>query len=188
MKSTSSTPTFRVARNFVSHQLFNVSTNKQHYNITTMAIIASVRRPVCLRNQLTSITPLQQTRNATFIKRPKLPYTFTQLIKLSDGSTFLHRTTSPQAVYQSMKDTKNTLLWNPSDQKLANVEEDEAGLLKRFRGRFGRGWDAEVVRETTDDEVVQEEEEPVDSLLDLMNASAQEADRLKPAKKEKKKK
>jgi hypothetical protein len=25
------------------------------------------------------------------------------------------------------------------------VEEDEAGRLKRFRGRFGRGWDAEVV-------------------------------------------
>lgn len=24
-----------------------------------------------------------------------------------------------------------------------NVEEDDAGRLKRFRGRFGRGWDAE---------------------------------------------
>jgi len=31
------------------------------------------------------------------------------------------------------------------------VEEDEAGRLKRFRGRFGRGWDAEVV--TTAEEV-----------------------------------
>lgn len=48
-------------------------------------------------------------------------------------------------IYRSNKDTKNNPLWNPSSQKLANVEEDEAGRLKRFRGRFGRGWDAEVV-------------------------------------------
>lgn len=35
-------------------------------------------------------------------------------------------------------------MWNPSSQKLANVEEDEAGRLRAFRKRFGRGWDAEV--------------------------------------------
>lgn len=67
------------------------------------------------------------------------------MITLSDGSTYLHRTTSPVPIYRSTKDTKNNPLWNPSSQKLANVEEDEAGRLKRFRGRFGRGWDAEVV-------------------------------------------
>lgn len=67
------------------------------------------------------------------------------MITLSDGSTYLHRTTSPTPIYRSTKDTKNNPLWNPSSQKLANVEEDEAGRLKRFRGRFGRGWDAEVV-------------------------------------------
>ena len=34
-------------------------------------------------------------------------------------------------------------MWNPSSQKLLNIEEDEAGRLKRFRKRFGRGYDAE---------------------------------------------
>ena len=37
------------------------------------------------------------------------------------------------------------MLWNPSSQKLANVEEDEAGRLKRFRKRFGRGFDVEAL-------------------------------------------
>lgn len=86
----------------------------------------------------------QQVRHATLIRRPKRPYTFTQLITLSDGSTFLHRTTSPQPIYKTTKDTKNTALWNPSSQKLLNVEEDEAGKLRRFRQRFGRGFDVDA--------------------------------------------
>lgn len=88
-----------------------------------------------------------QIRHATLLRRPKRPYTFTQLITLSDGSTFLHRTTSPLPVYRSSKDTRNNVLWNPSSQKLLNVEEDEAGRLRAFRARFGRGWDAEAVEE-----------------------------------------
>lgn len=87
---------------------------------------------------------VQQVRHATLLRRPKRPYTFTQLITLSDGSTFLHRTTSPQSVYQTTKDTKNHILWNPSSQKLLGVEEDEAGRLKRFRDRFGRGFDIDA--------------------------------------------
>lgn len=86
----------------------------------------------------------QQVRHASLMRRPKRPYTFTQLVTLSDGSTFVQRTTSPQPVYRSTKDVRNNPLWNPSSQKLLNVEEDEAGRLKRFRGRFGRGWDAEA--------------------------------------------
>jgi hypothetical protein len=66
---------------------------------------------------------------------------------LSDGSTFTHRTTSPLPVYKSNKDTRNTPLWNPSNAKMANVEEDEAGRLRAFRKRFGRGWDAEGARD-----------------------------------------
>lgn len=86
----------------------------------------------------------QQVRHATLLRRPKRPYTFTQLVTLSDGSTFLHRTTSPAPVYKSTKDQRNTPLWNPSSQKLLNVEEDEAGKLRAFRAKFGRGWDAET--------------------------------------------
>jgi hypothetical protein len=86
-----------------------------------------------------------QIRHATLLRRPKRPYTFTQLVTLSDGSTFLQRTTSPVSVYKSSKDIRNTPLWNPSSQKLLNIEEDEAGKLASFRAKFGRGWDAEQV-------------------------------------------
>jgi hypothetical protein len=87
---------------------------------------------------------LQQVRHATLIRRPKRPYTFTQLVTLTDGSTYLHRTTSPLPVYRSTKDARNSPTWNPSSQKLLNVEEDEAGKLRSFRAKFGRGWDAEA--------------------------------------------
>lgn len=83
-------------------------------------------------------------RHATLLRRPKRPYTFTQLITLSDGSSFTLRTTNPQPVYKSTKDIRNSPLWNPSSQKLLNVEEDEAGKLAAFRAKFGRGWDADA--------------------------------------------
>lgn len=63
---------------------------------------------------------------------------------LSDGSMIVTRTTSPLPVYRCIKDTRNHPLWNPSSQRLANLEEDEAGRLRAFRKRFGRGWDAEA--------------------------------------------
>lgn len=86
-----------------------------------------------------------QTRNATLIRRPKRPYAFTQVVQLSDGSTFTLRTCSPHSLYKSTKDTRNHVMWNPSEKSLKNVEVDEAGKLAAFRGRYGRGWDAESV-------------------------------------------
>jgi hypothetical protein len=85
----------------------------------------------------------QQTRNATLIRRPKRPYTFTQLVTLTDGSAYLQRTTSPLAVYRSTKDMRNSPMWNPSSQVFLNVEEDEAGKLRKFREKFGRSWDSQ---------------------------------------------
>ena len=105
-----------------------------------------LRRPAVLSRSYKSIQHTQ-VRNATLLKRPQRPYTFTQLVTLSDGSTFLHRTTSPFSVYKSTKDVRNSALWHPSSRKLLNVEEDEAGRLRAFRERFGRGWDAEAVEE-----------------------------------------
>lgn len=100
----------------------------------------------------------QQVRHATLIKRPKRPYTFTQLVTLSDGSTYTQRTTSPSPIYKSTKDTRNTPLWNPSSQKLLNVEADEAGKLRAFREKFGRGWDATRKGSEREDEVDEAEE------------------------------
>lgn len=46
-------------------------------------------------------------------------------------------------MYRSTKDTRNHPLWQPSLDSLRNVEQDEAGRLRAFRERFGRGWDLE---------------------------------------------
>ncbi|KAI0544014.1 hypothetical protein F4679DRAFT_62767 [Xylaria curta] len=98
-----------------------------------------------------SHTPLSHTpsRAATLIKRPKRPYSFTQLVQLSDGSTYTMRTSSPLGMYKSTKDTRNHALWNPNEKSLQNVEVDEAGKLAAFRERFGRGWDAAAPVEDT---------------------------------------
>ena len=112
-----------------------------------------------------------QCRHATLLRRPKRPYTFTQLVTLSDGSTFTHRTTSPQSVYRSTRDTRNAPLWNPSSERLLNVEEDEAGRLAAFRSRFGRGWDA---ANTVPANIASEVDEDDDNLLDLISSFGQE--------------
>ncbi|RDA85275.1 hypothetical protein CP532_2343, partial [Ophiocordyceps camponoti-leonardi (nom. inval.)] len=84
---------------------------------------------------------LQQTRNATFIPRPRRPYIFTQMVQLTDGSTYTVRTTTPNPLYRPAKDTRNTLTWQPSEKALHNLELDEAGKLAGFRGRYGRSFD-----------------------------------------------
>lgn len=127
-------------RNHTSSITYALPPIQSAYPFTMLS--ATRKRTLCPRCSLH-----QQIRHASLIRRPKRPYTFTQLITLSDGSTFTHRTTSPQPIYRSTKDTKNTILWNPSSQKLLNIEEDEAGRLKRFRARFGRGFDVESVDE-----------------------------------------
>ncbi|KXH66637.1 mitochondrial ribosomal protein [Colletotrichum salicis] len=99
----------------------------------------------------TSLLPIQQSRAATFIPRPRRPYTFTQLIQLSDGSTYTVRTTSPSPLVRSAKDSRNHALWQPSDKSLKNVEVDEAGKLAAFRERFGRGFDLAAKKPTEEE-------------------------------------
>ncbi|KAK3940807.1 hypothetical protein QBC46DRAFT_384268 [Diplogelasinospora grovesii] len=156
-----------------------------------------------------------QTRNATFVPRPRRPYMFTQLVQLSDGSTFTVRTTSPTALYKSTKDSRNHLLWQPSEKSLRNVELDEAGKLAAFRERFGRGWDLDAKQPTEETtppitapqpaapssqtttpaatatqpaqlEEAEEAEDPFDSMTDLISAYAKHDDKLAPQKEEKK--
>lgn len=56
-----------------------------------------------------------------------------------------------------------------------NVEEDEAGRLKRFRKRFGRGYDAESMsvgeekRDGMDDGIEGAEDMNEENLLDLIS-------------------
>ncbi|KAI1169392.1 hypothetical protein F5B18DRAFT_21845 [Nemania serpens] len=108
----------------------------------TLPITSYGQQPLLLPKP--SHTPLSRTpsRAATLIRRPRRPYAFTQLVQLSDGSTYTVRTSSPLGLYKSTKDTRNHALWNPNEKTLQNVEVDEAGKLAAFRSRFGHGWDA----------------------------------------------
>jgi hypothetical protein len=100
----------------------------------------------------TSTTYICQTcRHARLIKRPKRPYTFTQLVTLSDGSAFTMRTTSPIPVYRSTRDTRNSALWNPTSKELLSVEDDESGRLASFRSRFGTSFDVQRTPKKTDE-------------------------------------
>ncbi|KAF5018208.1 hypothetical protein F66182_9820 [Fusarium sp. NRRL 66182] len=133
---------------------------------------------------------LGQVRHATFIPRPRRPYTFTQLVTLSDGSAYTMRTTSPLPIYRAAKDTRNTLLWQPSEKSLKNVELDEAGRLAAFRERFGRAYDAGTAEEGGE---VEEEEAGGGSYADLITgyAPAQDANAMRdsgPKKQAKKRK
>ncbi|KAK0719866.1 hypothetical protein B0H67DRAFT_643172 [Lasiosphaeris hirsuta] len=133
----------------------------------------------------------QQLRHATFVLRPRRPYQFTQLVQLSDGSTFTVRTTMPSALYKSTKDSRNHVLWQPTEKSLRNIEVDEAGKLAAFRDRYGRGWDTEEVpdeeaeaaaaatqtahveakkAEATQDQQDAAGEDPFDSLVDLISS------------------
>jgi hypothetical protein len=52
---------------------------------------------------------------------------------------------------------------------LKNVEEDEAGRLRAFREKFGRGWDVEASEEMEGEGAGEEQEE---SLMDLISGYA----------------
>ena len=121
----------------------------------------------------------QQLRHATFIARPRRPYTFTQLVQLSDGSTYTRRTISPNPLYRAAKDTRNNLLWQPTERTLRNVELDEAGRLAAFRSRFGRGFDAaeaEGEEGAAEQQQQQQQEDDDGGFADLMSEYAPEAD------------
>ncbi|KAF1843953.1 uncharacterized protein K460DRAFT_342740 [Cucurbitaria berberidis CBS 394.84] len=136
--------------------------------IPSMSALRALRQSIHPQIQQTS-----QVRHATLLRRPKRPYTFTQLITLSDGSSFTLRTTNPQPVYKSAKDIRNSPLWNPSSQKLLNVEEDEAGKLAAFRSKFGRGWDADA----------EKGKKTEDHLLDLISGQGKMQAKQNDAKK-----
>ncbi|KAK1964387.1 hypothetical protein LY78DRAFT_146283 [Colletotrichum sublineola] len=124
-----------------------------HRPRTSISIASSSSSPLPY-NASTPVqrTSLTQTRAATFIPRPRRPYTFTQLIQLSDGSAYTVRSTSPTPLVRSAKDSRNHALWQPSDKSLKNVEVDEAGKLAAFRERFGRGFD--IAAAPTEEETV----------------------------------
>lgn len=96
----------------------------------------------------------------------------------------MHRTTSPLPIYRSTRDTRNSIMWNPSSSKLRSVEDDEAGRLAAFRAKFGRSWDANTPAEEAGADAdkggadakaaAAEAQEEEDNLLDLISSFGQE--------------
>lgn len=58
-------------------------------------------------------------------------------------------------------------MWQPSLDSLRNVEQDEAGRLRAFREKFGRGWDMEAA-----DDAEGAVEDAEESLMDLISGAA----------------
>lgn len=109
----------------------------------TTPLVVARKTTTPTASQTLVLPQTHQVRHATEVRRPMRPFKWTQIIQLSDGSTYTTRTTSPLPVYRSTKDTRNHLVWQPSDTTLQNVEVDEAGKLASFRARFGSGFDLE---------------------------------------------
>ncbi|CEI65875.1 hypothetical protein FVEN_g7452 [Fusarium venenatum] len=155
------------------------------------ATLSPIRTTLSTSSYSPSRLSLGQVRHATFIPRPRRPYTFTQLVTLSDGSAYTMRTTSPLPIYRAAKDTRNTLLWQPSEKSLKNVELDEAGRLAAFRERYGRAYDASSTEEGGENAEAAEDADG--SYADLITgyAPAQDANTMRdsgPKKQAKKRK
>lgn len=114
---------------------------------TASCLLSTTTTQSTSSTRISSASLRVHARHATFIARPRRPYKFTQMVRLSDGSTYTMRTTSPEPLYRPIKDTRNSLTWQPSEKSLRNVELDEAGRLAAFRERFGRGFDAAATEE-----------------------------------------
>ena len=114
--------------------------------MATPALRPLLRTPRATATPLFALRPctITQTRNANLIPRPKRPHLHDQIVILTDGSSFKQLTTSPRGVIRLTKDVRNNPLWNPSMKHLADIEEDEAGRLRRFRTRFGMGFESET--------------------------------------------
>lgn len=152
-----------------------------------MASLPSLAARRATAGPISRTTQTGQIRHASLLRRPHRPYTFTQLITLSDGSSYTQRTTSPAPIYKSTKDSRNHILWQPSMASLRNVEEDEAGRLKAFREKFGRGWDAEEVTEDGAEAAEEEEENFFDLIGSFKSNVTEDQMKGKIATKDKKK-
>ncbi|KAH0614580.1 uncharacterized protein LAJ45_01596 [Morchella importuna] len=130
--------------------------------MSTTALRPLLRVPTSTPFQALRLLPTQ-SRNARLLQRPKRPHLLDQIVILSDGSSYKQLTTSPKGVIRTTKDVRNHPIWNASDALLAGLEEDEAGKLKAFRLRYGRGFDI-------DEEGTEED----DNLMDLFSSITEE--------------
>ena len=90
-------------------------------------------------------------------------------------------------MYRSSLDTRNTLLWQPTEKSLQNVELDEAGKLAAFRAKFGRAFDLVTGEDGAEGEAAEEDEDGFADLLSNYSPETAQALRDSGPKKTKKK-
>ncbi|KIP05175.1 hypothetical protein PHLGIDRAFT_92496 [Phlebiopsis gigantea 11061_1 CR5-6] len=75
--------------------------------------------------------------------KPFVPQ-FPQRVVLSDGSSFVHYTTSPRSIFKTTRDTRNNPIWNAFvATEGEDVEAKASGRMGRFSRRF-EGMDISV--------------------------------------------
>ena len=95
----------------------------------------------CLTARSVSSSPYGRThvwkRRQAKLPNPVVPQ-FPQRVIRSDGSSFVHWTTSPRSVIKLTRDVTNNPTWNPGMWKSDSTEEESAitGRLGRFNRRF----------------------------------------------------
>lgn len=103
-----------------------------------------------------SVSPYGRTHvwkhRAFKLPKPFVPQ-FPQRVVLSDGSSFLHRTTSPRSVFKMTRDTRNNPIWNAF---VATGGEELEGKATGRMGRYSRKFEG---MEVSVDEVAGAKEE-----------------------------
>ncbi|EPQ55570.1 hypothetical protein GLOTRDRAFT_115914 [Gloeophyllum trabeum ATCC 11539] len=121
--------------------------------------IAATSRSLCgtcqparplVQTRLVSSSPYGRThvwkRRPNKLPNPIVPQ-FPQKVVRSDGSTFIHWTTSPRSLIRLTRDVTNNPLWNTAMMRAQGAEEESetTGRLGRFSRRFGGGAQEGVV-------------------------------------------
>lgn len=80
------------------------------------------------------------TKKSIRLPAPVIP-TFPQKVTLSDGSTFMHWTTSPRSSIRLTRDISNSPLWTLSAAR-GGQEEDQSGRMSKFRQKHSGDYGA----------------------------------------------
>ena len=127
----------------LEHLLSNVLDNDDEemsfVSLSSSCKCASQQAPSLTRS--VSSSPYGRThvwrRRAPKLPNPVVPH-FPQRVVLSDGSTYIHWTTSPRSTIKLTRDTRNAPIWAPwlAGSNPEDIEGASAGRLGRFRRRF----------------------------------------------------
>ena len=132
---------------YVKHRFSNYTSRaNRRFTVTTMSVCrsrasSSLLQPFHQQCRQVSSSPYGRThvwkRRAPVLPNPVVPK-FPQTVLRSDGTSFVHWTTSPKSLVRLTRDTTNNPMYNPAAAADRSVEEESGttGRLGRFSRRF----------------------------------------------------